>query len=238
MKTLVLLCAIAFASLLPQVVTANDKSPYDGLVEIQALDSIYSYTLEEAREDRLVARNQDLGQPSQQQPQFFGWVDEPTEPKTTIQVTGEATPSAPSSPAKGGLTVAKYTGPPLGPNDLPYIDAEGFAGNNYAIFLTATWCHWCHKMYDHTIEPLRKEGYKIVVIDVDEFPDIKDRIYRRDPTAEKMGRGVPYFIIREDGKTKKLYYGYTSAATIRPHIKLPVKPETEPDNNNDLYDLR
>lgn len=236
MKTLVLLCVIACA-MLPLQVAANEESPYDALATFQTLDTVYSYTLEAERADQLASGNQKAGQPSQQSDRFFGWVDKPTEPKTKIEVVGEATPKASSDQAKRGLIVAPYDGPPLGPNDLPYVDAEGFTGNNYAIFLTATWCHWCHKMYDDVVGPLRKDGFKVFVIDVDEFPDIKDRIYRRDPTAEKMGRGVPYFVIREGGETKKIYYGYTTAGYIRPHMKKPRDPEPKPEPDNP-YDLR
>ena len=240
MKTLILMCTVVCASLLTSRVTANEGSPYDALVEVQALDSIYSYTLEDTCPDRLAHRDPVTRPVSQQQPRFFGWVDEEVEPKTKIQVTGQATAAPPEDRPAQGLQVKKYDGPPLGPNELPYIDSQGYAGNKYGIMLTAEWCGWCQKMYGDTVDPLRKDGYKVFVIDMDQFPDIKDRIYRRDPTAEKMGRGAPYFIVREGGKTKKVFYGYTRPGLIKDFLKKPdklEKPEDEPDDN-DLYDLR
>lgn len=218
---------------LPHYVVA-EESVYDALVEIKEMDSIYSYKIEDKKANRLERRSPQhhtIGQPDNR---FFGWVKADEEPRTRIQITGAYTSSSQESQSEG-LIVAKYTGPDLGPNDLPYIDAEGFTNNNYSILLTASWCKWCHKMYKDTVESLREKGFKVFVIDVDEFPDIKDRIYRRDPTAEKLGfRGVPYFIIREDGKTKKIFYGYTTPEVIIPYLKKPVKPETV----DDPYDLR
>jgi hypothetical protein len=206
----------------------ESTSVYNSLVEIQTLDSIYTFEIEHPNPYQMDFGDQRNSVDNQRRTQLeneynFGWV-KPT-PTVKVESTGEATTFPPTTGSQSeGLRVTTYTGPDLDPNNLPYVDKEGFTNNNYAILLTAEWCRWCKLMYRDTIEPLRKEGYKIFIIDIDEFPDIKERIHRLDGDAEKMGQGAPYFVVRQGGKTTKIYYGYTKPNKIRPHLKKPETP--------------
>lgn len=202
---------------------ANEPSSvYNNLVEIQEMDSVYSFETSKPNPYKMDFGSGRVGVNNQQRTRGdynFGWAG-PLVGPIKIESTGETTEVPPSGSTQW-LKVAPYRGPNLGPNEIPYVDAEGFTDNNYAILLTASWCKYCKMMYNDTIEPLRKEGYKIFVVDIDEFSDIKERIYRLDKSAGKMGRGVPYFVVREGGETTKIYHGYTSPDKIRPHLKKP-----------------
>lgn len=243
MKTLFLLLTLATALLIQSVNANETTSVYQALVEIQTLDEVYSYASVDKNPYQMDLGSRRVSGYSERRNRLFGWSgpviynDISIRTGAQIESTGESTFAPPTtgrsaSGATQGLRVKPYTGLKLGPNELPYIDAQGNKNNNYAILLTATWCTWCHKMYNDTVEPLRKKGFKIYIIDIDEFPDIKTRIYRLDKTAQRMGRGVPYFIIRQSGKTTKIIQGYTSADKIRPHLK---KLQEHPD---EPYDLR
>jgi hypothetical protein len=242
MKTLTLFLLFATACLTQQGKADESTSVYSALVKIQTVDTVYSYPATEQSPYQMDLGSRRAGRDSERRTgpaiagQDFGWQPLRPEPRTKIEQTGATTPEAPATTGQAteaapGLQVAPYTGPKLGHNELPYIDAEGNQLKNYGIMLTAKWCRWCPIMYENTIKPLREEGYKIYVIDVDDFPDIKDRIYRLDPTAQKMGRGVPYFVVREGGETKKIYFGYTEPHVVRPHLK---KHAEQPDNPYDL----
>lgn len=224
------MCALVATSL--SLVNAHEPSVYDALVEIETLDSIYSFKIDEESPYRLELRGSRDSRHSERRPGQFGWVDPKSTKRTKVESSGKATEQDSGSP-QTGLIVEAYTGPKLKADEIPYIDKEGFRNNNYGIMLTATWCHWCRKMYKDAVEPLRAEGFKVYVIDVDEFPDIKDKIHRLDTSAEKMGRIVPCFVVRQGGKTTKMFSGYVTADTLRPHMKKPEKAD-----DNQLYDLR
>lgn len=238
MRAIFLLLTLVTALLTQPVIADESFSVYSALVEIQTVDSIYSFEDLDKVSHQVDHGDRPASGHSERRDPLFGWIRDlspysPTNVRAGAQIesSGKSTLTPPttgraSSTSTQGLRIASYTGHELEPDELPYIDAQGNKDNNYAIFLTATWCHWCHKMYKDTVEPLREEGFKIYIIDVDEFRDIKARIHRLDTTAEKMGRGVPYFVVREGGKTKKLISGYTSATIIRPHLKK-LKEQTE-----------
>jgi hypothetical protein len=228
MRALILFLLLATASFTQQGKADETSSVYSALVEIQTVDSVYSYPVAKQDPYQMDLGDRRVGGYSQRRSRF-GWINLRDTPNNRIEKAGKATEASTSSTTtKSGLKITTYTGPELGPNELPYVDAEGNQLKNYGIMLTAEWCSWCPKMYRNTVEPLRREGYKIYVIDVDTFPDIKDRIYRLDTTAEKMGLGVPYFVVREDGKTKKIIYGYALSGLIRPHLKKFAEQENDP----------
>lgn len=238
MKTLTLLLLFATALFTQQGKADESLSVYSALAEIQTVDSVYSYSVAEQDPYQMDFGSRRVGGDSQRRSrpdEYFGWVAPERTIRVRIESAGPATETPPKTTTPSqepGLNVRSYSGPKLGPNELPYVDAEGNELKNYGIMLTAKWCTWCPKMYRNTVKPLRREGFKIYVIDVDDFPDIKDRIYRLDPTAEKMGRGVPYFVVREGGKTKKIVYGYALPGVVRPHLKKFAEQTDDP------YDLK
>jgi len=217
-KTLALLIALLTASITQTGRTADETHGYHGLVEVQTVDQVSSRKADEESPYRLEIGDRRSSGDSESSYRLFGWLPEI---RTKVESTGgkTLTPKKTAGATESSLRVAPYIGPELKPNELPYIDKDGNKDRNYGILLTAKWCNWCYRMYQDTVQPLRDEGFKIYIIDVDEFPDIKERIHRLDPSAEEMGKGVPYFIVRDGGKTKKIFYGYTEAEKIRPHLK-------------------
>ena len=240
MKTAIVLCLLVAASFVQSGKANESTSVYNSLVEIQTLDSVYSFKTEQPNPYKMDFGDQPASVDHQRRTGFgneynFGWVKPDDNYRIKVESTGAATTVPPTTDTQPeGLIVAPYKGSDLGVDELPYVDKEGFTDNNYAILLTADWCKWCKIMYRDTVEPLRKEGYKIFIIDIDEFSDIKERIHRLDKNAEKMGRGAPYFVIRQGGETTKIYYGYTGPDKIRPNLK---KPE-ELDNSHPYDNLR
>lgn len=127
-------------------------------------------------------------------------------------------------------------------DELPYIDKEGDTNRNYCIMLTANWCTHCKRMYKE-IRTLRDKGYRVYVLDIDDYPDLKDKLNRLDPTAPKIGSGAPYTIVRDKGKTKKVFRGFVKAEKVAPHLKhykTQLKEEADAekeDQDADMYDL-
>lgn len=94
---------------------------------------------------------------------------------------------------------------------------------NYALFFTADWCTWCHKMHPH-VERLQKEGYIIYTVDADQYNELKS----------KLGvRGLPSTIIYDGGKPISHFEGFMGYEQLKRHLKKrsdqkPPDPEPEP----------
>jgi thiol-disulfide isomerase/thioredoxin len=111
----------------------------------------------------------------------------------------------------------KFDIPVVEDDELPFIDKAGDTNRNYAVLISAEWCPPCKTMYK-TIARLREEGYRVYIFDVDAFPEIKDKLNRLDPQAPHIGLGVPWLVIRESGKTVKVFKGVTDIEMIRPFL--------------------
>ena len=113
----------------------------------------------------------------------------------------------------------KFDIPKVEDSELPFIDEAGDTDRNYAILISAEWCLPCKTMYK-IVAQLREEGYRLYILDIDAFPKIKDKLNRLDPKAPHIGAGVPWLVIREGGKTVKVFKGVTDIETIRPFLTL------------------
>jgi thiol-disulfide isomerase/thioredoxin len=226
-RILLLLLAVVATSIL-HAETNDESSVYTSLVEIQTVDSL--------------PRTPVIDREASQRPRGSGETDEhrARRPRhqdrgaydglTTLTTTEAARPSQEQVLVESGeFTLTKprdfrsrdykFDIPAVDGDELPFIDKAGDANRNYALLISAEWCPPCKMMYK-TIARLREEGYRVYILDVDAFPEIKDKLNRLDPQAPHIGLGVPWLVIRESGKTVKVFKGVTDIETIRPFLTL------------------
>ena len=266
MRNLLLTIAIVFAMSSFAVAKNNEHaSTYDGLAPLQAVDSESSCPYRYEAEDRLEGRTGRTDRDSsrstrrsgsskgEDQSYRFGWAGpipynglaDTAEPSTSHRSTKIISSESFTAqrPRRVGKTGSGHKIDKTEKDELPFIDKAGDTNRNYCIMLTATWCSWCQKMYKE-IETLRKDGYRVYVLDIDDYPDLKDKLNRLDPKAPKIGSGAPWIIIRDGGKTTQVFRGFTKAEKIAPHLKhykTQLKEEQEQDKEaeeTDTYDLK
>lgn len=254
MKNLLLIAAIVFAAGSFKVAHAHEHSAYDSLASVQAVATEPACPYRDETEDRLEKGNRRTDRDRQSSPgrdgkdrtHLFGWAGPipynglaDTAPEERFVTSNAYTAKKPRRVGKtgSGHEIDKTEG-----DELPFIDKAGDTNRNYCIMLTAEWCAWCKKMYKE-IEELRDKGYRVYVLDIDDYPDLKDKLNRLDPDAPEIGAGAPYIIIRDKGKTKKVFRGFTKAEKIAPHLKhynTQLKEEADAekeDQEKELYDL-
>jgi thiol-disulfide isomerase/thioredoxin len=155
---------------------------------------------------------------------YFGWAGNRIKSETNNFITDTGQISylqkrlTKTAPSKG-----------LNPNEIPYVDESGDTFSNYAIVVGAPFCLYCKKMYP-IIKQLREEGYTVYYINIEEWPDIKERLnkVKGDPKVSDIGLGIPWTIIRENNKTIKLFRGYIAIDKIRPWLKKNNKGKKKP----------
>lgn len=254
MKNLLLITAIVFAMGSFQVANAHEHSAYDSLAPVQTVASESACPYRNETEDRVERGTRRTDRDSKSSPgrdgkdrsHLFGWAGPipynglaDTAPEERFVSSKSFTAQKPRRVGKtgSGHKIDKTEG-----DELPFIDKAGDTNRNYCIMLTATWCSWCQKMYDE-IKELRDKGYRVYVLDIDDYPDIKDKLNRLDPDAPEIGSGAPYIIVRDKGKTKKVFRGFTKAEKIAPHLKhykTQLKEEAEAEKEAqeaETYDL-
>ncbi|MHC4370202.1 MAG: thioredoxin family protein [Planctomycetota bacterium] len=228
-RILLLSLAIVAASTL-HAEANNEGSVYTALVEIQAVDTLPRTPVIDREESQRPRGSEEAGGHRALRPrhQDGGAYDG----LTTFEAAATARPSQePILVESGEFTLTKPRGfrsrgykfdiPVVEDDELPFIDAAGDTDRNYAVLISAEWCLPCKTMYK-TIAQLREEGYRVYVMDVDAFPEIKDKLNRlaNNPQAPQIGLGVPWLVIRESGKTVKVFKGVTDIETIRPFLTL------------------
>jgi hypothetical protein len=226
-RILLLLLAIVATSTL-HAETNDESSVYTALVEIQTVDSLHRIPVIDREESQRPRGSGEAGEHRARRPrhQDGGAYDG----LTAFATTETARPSQEPVLVESGAFITakprdfrsqgyKFDIPVVDGDELPFIDKAGDANRNYAVLISAEWCLPCKTMYK-TIARLRDEGYRVYIFDVDAFPEIKDKLNRLDPQAPHIGIGVPWLVIRESGKTVKVFKGVTDIETIRPFLAL------------------
>jgi thiol-disulfide isomerase/thioredoxin len=221
-RILLLLLAIVATSILAEA--NNDDSVYTALVEIQTVDALPRTPVIDREGSQHPRRSEETGGHRPRRARHQGVYD-----SLATVATAETTPTPPGQVLveSGEFTTAKprdfrprdykFDIPEVEGDELPFIDKAGDTNRNYALLISAEWCLPCKMMYK-TIARLREEGYRVYILDVDAFPEIKDKLNRLDPQAPHIGLGVPWLVIRESGKTVKVFKGVTDIETIRPFL--------------------
>jgi len=107
---------------------------------------------------------------------------------------------------------------------------------NYAVLLTGDGCIHCKRMYP-IVQELRDAGYKVYVFSTSDYPEIKAQITALDKDARPIGSGIPWFVIRSEGETVKVFRGFTPMERIKPHMKKPVVVVPDDPTPRPDYDL-
>jgi thiol-disulfide isomerase/thioredoxin len=228
-RILLLLLAIVATSTL-HAETTDESSVYTALVEIQTVDALHRTPAIDREESQRPRGSGEAGEHRALWPRHSA--GSVYDGLTTFATTETARP--PQEPVlveSGEFTLTKprdfrsrdykFDIPAVEDDELPFIDKAGDTNRNYAVLISAEWCLPCKTMYK-TIAQLREEGYRVYVMDMDAFPSIKDKLNRlaNNPQAPHIGLGVPWLVIRESGKTVKVFKGVTDIETIRPFLTL------------------
>lgn len=259
MKTFLRLLTIACAIVVTTDLfgeTINEDSVYSTLAEIQTVDSLIVSPSQNGQANRLEQRTDatagycQYGARSQREvysgliPSAYNkLIEMPTSQESILEVSDEFTEM---KPRRFQLIKYQYEIPEVKEDELPFINKRGDVERNYGILLSAEWCKPCKRMYK-VVAKLREEGFRIYVLDVDAFPKIKDKLNRlaKNPKAPRIGEGVPWFIVRDKGRTVKMFQGFTNTEKICPHLR-PYKEQLQADkpdydfvseiNDNDTED--
>lgn len=244
MKTLTHTLIIAFVIMATGIGRADESSsPYEGLAPVEETTALSPYSFRTRGEDRVDERTPATAGTLGRSPRYSGWLEpENLSPRNTgtlgldprFEDSGKVSPG----PRLGATTQRTPPAPKVGPNELPYIDAQGMKFKRYAIVLTGPGCHYCEKMKP-IIKQLRKEKFMVYMLDTSVFPDLVTKLNRmsKDYPA-KIDRAIPWIIIRDNNKTIKMFRGYVAIDKIRPWLVEPKKPEDEYRLTPSAYRMR
>jgi len=86
---------------------------------------------------------------------------------------------------------------------------KGDKNLNLVVMYTGTWCAPCRLMYQ-TVEDLRKQGYIVYLIDVDDHPTFAEK--------NKIA-AVPTFVFFDKGRETIRLVGLTNISEFKKHLK-------------------
>lgn len=182
----------------------GSQGSYKGLTPTQSLRSV------EAKEETRVDRS-----PS--------WVEVVNEEAASKRPTGWVPPTK--------LKVAKVRAGKDEEDRVcpPFVKKYDFCDKNYAVVFGAKWCSQCPRMYP-VVESLREQGYFIVYVDTDDYPEV---------TKHFKIRLWPTTVVMDKGKEQARFTGVTNEKKIKKFLvkkRKEQEQEVAPDEDTD-YDL-